>query len=357
MAVSAAVTEDHMASFNTRKVGRTSLEFTELGLGSATLAGMNGVDVSDDGARALVSAALDAGIGYYDTAPHYGFGRAEHLMGDALRYRNDGAALSTKVGRMLRPVRSDAQRTVEHPWTRPFPFEIAYDYSYDAIMRSYEDSLQRLGLGHIEVLLVHDIGVQTHGEEGNKKHWADLASGGYKALDELRRTGAVKAIGLGVNEVPVLLSAFDIGDWDVFLLANRYNLIEQTPLDELFPKAVERGTSVIAAGPFAAGVLAGTDVWGPSNGAYQKAPPHIVEKVSKLRAVADAHGIPLGAAALQFGVAHPVVCSVLTGPKTVAELEGILGWWNTAIPSGFWDALADQGLVAKGTPLPNGRVA
>lgn len=343
--------------FKQRKVGRTSLEFTELGLGSATLAGMNGVDVPDNGARALVSAALDARIGYYDTAPHYGFGRAEHLMGDALRYRQDGVAISTKVGRLLKPVRSDAERTVEHPWTRPFPFEIAYDYSYDGIMRSYEDSLQRLGLGHVEVLLVHDIGVQTHGEEGNRKHWADLAGGGYRALDELRRTGAVQAIGLGVNEVPVLLSAFDIGDWDVFLLANRYNLIEQTPLEALFPKAAERGTSVIAAGPFAAGVLAGTDVWGPSNGAYQKAPPHIVEKVSRLRAVADAHGIPLGAAALQFGVAHPVVCSVLTGPKTVGELAGILGWWNTAIPGGFWDALADQGLVAEGTPLPNGRVA
>ena len=346
-----------MGSFKKRKVGRTSLDFTELGLGSATLAGMNGVDVSDEGARALVSAALDANIGYYDTAPHYGFGRAEHLMGDALRYRHDGAAISTQVGRMLKPVRSDGARTVEHPWTRPFPFEIAYDYSYDAIMRSYEDSLQRMGLGHVEVLLVHDIGVQTHGKEGNRKHWADLAGGGYRALDELRRSGAVKAIGLGVNEVPVLLSAFDIGDWDVFLLANRYNLIEQTPLEALFPACAKNGTSVIAAGPFAAGVLAGTDVWGPSNGAYQKAPPHIVEKVSKLRAVADAHGIPLGAAALQFGVAHPVVCSVLTGPKSLSELDGILKWWNTAIPDGFWDALADQKLVAPGTPLPNGRVA
>ncbi|MGN6486936.1 MAG: aldo/keto reductase [Devosia sp.] len=344
-------------SFKQRKVGRTDLEFTELGLGSATLAGMNGVDVPDQVARSLVSAALDANIGYYDTAPHYGFGRAEHLMGDALRYRHDGVAISTKVGRLLKPMRSDAERTVEHPWTRPFPFEIVYDYSYDAIMRSYEDSLQRMGLGHVEVLLVHDIGVETHGEEANRKHWADLADGGYRALDELRRSGAVKAIGFGVNEVPVLLSAFDIGDWDVFLLANRYNLIEQTPLDALFPKAAERGTSVIAAGPFAAGVLAGTDVWGPSNGAYQKAPPHIVEKVSRLRAVADAHGIPLGAAALQFGVAHPVVCSVLTGPKTVSELNGILDWWNTEIPGGFWDALADQGLVAEGTPLPNGRVA
>ncbi len=343
--------------FRKRQVGRTSLELTELGLGSATLAGMLGTDVADDTARGLVTAALDAGIGYYDTAPHYGFGRAEHLMGDSLRYRNDGVAVSTKVGRLLKPVRSDAERTVEHNWTKPFPFEIVYDYSYDAIMRSYEDSLQRMGLGHIEVLLVHDIGVQTHGEEGNRKHWADLAGSGYRALDELRRTGAVKAVGFGVNEVPVLLEAFEIGDWDVFLVANRYNLIEQTPLEKLMPTAEKRGTSVIAAGPFAAGVLAGTNIWGPTNGDYQKAPPHIADKVGKLQAIASAHSIPLGAAALQFAVAHPVVCSVLTGPKTIGELEGILGWWNTTIPSGFWDALADQQLVAPGTPLPNGRVA
>lgn len=344
-------------SFKTRKVGRTNLEMSELGLGSATLAGMLGTDVPDQQARDLVSAALDAGIGYYDTAPHYGFGRAEHLMGDAMRFRDDKTVLSTKVGRLLRPVRSDAERTIESPWTKPFPFEIVYDYSYDAIMRSYEASLQRLGLGHIEVLLVHDIGVQTHGEEVNKKHWADLAGSGYKALDELRRTGAVKAIGFGVNEVPVLLQSFDIGQWDVFLIANRYNLIEQSPLEELFPACAKNGTSVIAAGPFAAGVLAGTNIWGPTTGAYQAPPPHIVEKVTALRAVADKHGVPLGAAALQFGVAHPVVVSVLTGPKSPAELSGILTWWNTTIPGAFWDELADKGLVAKGTPLPNGRVA
>ena len=343
--------------FNKRRVGKTGLEVTELGIGSATLAGMNGTVVEDDQARTMLGAALDAGIRFFDTAPHYGSGKAEHLVGDALRFRNDDVALSTKVGRMLRPVRTDADRTMDHPWTKPFPFELRYDYSYDGIMRSYEDSLQRLGLSRIDILLVHDIGVETHGEDGNRKHWADLSGGGYKALDELRRSGAVSAIGFGVNEVPVLLSAFDIGDWDVFLLANRYNLIEQTPLQALFPKAAERGTSVIAAGPFAAGVLAGTDIWGPSNGAYQKAPQHIVEKVAKLRAIADAHGIPLGAAALQFGVAHPVVCSVLTGPKSVSELQGILDWWNTKIPSGFWDDLASQKLVAEGTPLPNGRVA
>jgi D-threo-aldose 1-dehydrogenase len=344
-------------SFRTRRVGRTALEVTELGFGSATIAGMLGTDVPAEQARATVSAALDAGIGFFDTAPHYGSGRAEHFVGDALRFRDADRVLSTKAGRLLVPVRSDAERTIEHPWTQPFPFEIRYDYSYDGIMRSYEASLQRLGLAKIDILLVHDIGVTTHGEEANRHYWSQLAGGGYRALDELRGQKQVSAIGLGVNEWPVLMSALEIGDWDVFLLANRYNLIEQTPLQPLFTTCRERGTSVIAAGPFAAGVLAGTNIWGPDTGAYQQPPAHIVEKVRGLQEVCTAHGVPLGAAALQFALAHPVICAVLTGPKSPQELAGILAWWNTQIPAGLWDDLADRALVAPGTPLPNGRTA
>lgn len=346
-----------MTRFKTRHVGRTSLEVTELGFGSATLAGMNGTVVTPDQARATVTAALQGGIGYFDTAPHYGFGRAEHLVGDALRFRPEPFVLSTKAGRLLVPVRNEAERTVDNPWTEAFPFEIAYDYSYGAIMRSFEDSLQRLGLSRIDILLVHDIGTQTHGVEGNKRHWSDLANGGYRALTELKAKGLVSAIGLGVNEWPVLMDALALGDWDVFLLANRYNLIEQTPLEPFFSTCLKRGASVIAAGPFAAGVLAGTNVWGPPNGAYQKAPPEIVAKVDALERACRDHGVPLGAAALHFALAHPVVCNVVTGPKSPAELDGILAWWNTEIPSAFWDSLADKKLVAAGTPLPNGRTA
>ncbi len=341
-----------MSQFNKRRVGKTALQLTELGFGSATIAGMNGTVVTPEDARSVVSAALDAGIGYFDTAPHYGFGRSEHYVGDGLRFRTEPFVLSTKVGRLLKPVRSEGERTVSNPWTEAFPFEIVYDYSYDGIMRSFEMSLQRLGLGKVDILLVHDIGVQTHGVEGNARHWADLSSGGYRALDELRRQGLIGGIGLGVNEVPVLLDALEIGDWDVFLLANRYNLIEQTPLETLFPLCQQRGTSIIAAGPFAAGVLAGTNVWGPANGAYQPPPQPIIDKVTALRQVADAHGVPLAAAALRFALAHPVVCSVLTGPKSPTELDGVLQWWNAPIPAGFWRDLADRKLIADGTPLP-----
>jgi D-threo-aldose 1-dehydrogenase len=346
-----------MPQFNKRRLGKTSLQLTELGFGGATIAGMNGTLITPQDAVGVVGAALDAGIGYFDTAPHYGAGRSEHFVGDGLRFRTEPFVLSTKAGRLLRPVRSDAERTGPHPWTQPFPFEISYDYSYDGIMRSFAASQQRLGLATIDILLVHDIGTTTHGVEGNKKHWADLSNGGYRALDELRRQGLVSAIGLGVNEWPVLMDALDIGDWDVFLLANRYNLIEQTPLDMLFPACAKRGTSIIAAGPFAAGVLAGSNVWGPTTGVYQAPPPEIVEKVGALRKVADAHGVPLGAAALQFALAHPVVCSVLTGPKSVSELNGIVAWWNTAIPAAFWSDLAATKLLAPGTPLPGGITA
>lgn len=344
-------------TFEKRRVGKTALEVTTLGMGGATLAGMMGNEVPPEQARAVTSAAIDAGIGYFDTAPHYGSGRSEHFMGDALRYRHDDRVISTKVGRLLRPVRSDAERLLDNPWTEAFPFEIVYDYSYDGVMRSYEASLQRMGIAHVEILLVHDIGVRTHGEEGNKQYWQQLVDGGYKALSELKASGAIGAIGLGVNEWPVLMEAMEIGDWDVFLLANRYNLLEQNCLDPFMTTLEKRGTSLIAAGPFAAGVLAGTDVWGPDNGAYQKAPPEIVSKVSRLRDIADAHGIPLGAAALQFATAHPVVCSVLTGPKSPAELEGILEWWGTDVPQGFWDDLAASGVLAEGTPLPGGKTA
>lgn len=343
-------------TFKTRRVGKTSLQLPELGIGSATFPGQLGVVVPIDGARATVDDALAAGVRYFDTAPMYGFGLSEHIVGDQLRFRQDGVVLSTKAGRLLHPVPDESRRAPgSNPWTQPFPFSISYDYSYDAIMRSFEDSLQRLGLGRIDILLVHDIGVQTHGAEVNAGHWKTLADSGYRALNELKSQGLISAIGLGVNEVEVLIDAFAIGDWDIHLLANRYTLLEQTPLDTLFATAKTRGTSVIAAGPFAGGVLAGTNIWGPKTGAYQRTPPDVVAKVEALQAACKSHGVPLGAAALQFALAHPVVTSVLTGPKSPEELRGILGWWNTPIPAAFWDQLADQKLVAPGTPLPGGR--
>lgn len=339
------------SAFDKRRVGQTSLEVTTLGLGGATLAGIFQA-VPDDQARATVSRALEAGIGYFDTAPQYGLGRSEHLVGDALRFRQEGTVLSTKVGRLLRPVRSDAERKYEHNWVDPFPFDQVYDYSYDAVMRSFEDSLQRLGLPKVDILYVHDIGAMTHGVEGNKPLWKQLETGGYKALDELRRQGLVSAIGLGVNEWEVLMQAFELGDWDAFLLAGRYTLLEQTSLDPFLTTCLKRKASIVAGGPFNGGALMGTGMWN-----YARAPEHIVKRVHDLEAVCKEFNVPIGAAALQFPLAHPAVCNILPGPKSPEELEGIINWWNTQIPDQLWDALADRRLVAPGTPLPNGKTA
>ena len=336
--------------FSTRQVGQTGLEITTLGLGGATLAGMM-ANVPEDQARATVGRALDAGISYFDTAPQYGFGRSEHVMGDGLRWRRAGTVLSSKVGRLLRPVQNDSERKYQHSWVDPFPFDMVYDYSYDGIRRSFEDSLQRLGLSSIDIVYVHDIGTMTHGEK-NAGYWQQLAGGGYKALQELKAAGTIKAIGLGVNEWQVLMDAFELGDWDVFLLAGRYTLLEQTSLSPFLETCVKRKASVVCGGPFNGGALMGTGTWN-----YAKAPQEIIDRVKRLEAFCKEAGVPIGAAALQFPLAHPAMAAVLPGPKSPTELEGILDWWQVKIPDAFWSGLADRKLVAPGTPLPNGRTA
>lgn len=330
--------------FEKRRVGRTDLEVTTLGLGGASLAGIFSA-VPAEQARATVAHALDVGINYVDTAPQYGLGRSEHLVGDALRERREGVVLSSKVGRLLRPVAPARQN--KGNWINPLPFDQVYDYSYDGVMRSYEDSRQRLGLDQIDILYVHDIGAGTHGVEGNKPLWKQLEAGGYKALRELRDGGAVKAIGLGVNEWQVLMDAFGLGDWDVFLLAGRYTLLEQTALAPFMTTCVERGASVVVGGPFNSGILVGGATFN-----YAKAPEDVVARVRQIEAVCKAFNVPLPAAALQFPLIHPAVCNVLPGPRSPEELDGIIAWWETPIPNGLWTTLADEGLLAEGTPIP-----
>ena len=332
--------------FEKRKVGQTSLEVTTLGLGGASLAGIFS-GVPEETARATITHAHEVGITYFDTAPQYGYGRSEHLMGNALRGKRDGTVLSTKVGRLLKPIRDGWSSP--HNWVDPLPFDQVYDYSYDGIMRSHEDSLQRLGLECVDILYVHDIGVATHGVEGNKPLWHQLASSGYKALRELRDSGAVKAIGLGVNEWEVLMDAFALGDWDVFLLAGRYTLLEQTSLEPFLSTCLARQASVVIGGPFNSGILVGGETFN-----YARAPEAVVARVRAIEAVCKAFSVPLPAAALQFPLAHPAVCNVLPGPRSPAELDGILAWWDVQIPGALWSTLADEGLLAPGTPFPGG---
>ncbi|WP_424968491.1 aldo/keto reductase [Dinoroseobacter sp. S375] len=325
----------------TREVGQTGLRIDTLGLGGAPLGG-NFVDLTDDDAKALVQTAQAAGMRYFDTAPWYGFGRSERVMGDVLR--GTDYVLSDKVGRLLKP--GGVADPMAFGMVDPLPFHVIYDYSYDGIMRAFEDNLQRLGLDRIDILLVHDIGTMTHGAE-NARHFEDLTRGGYRALDTLRASGAVTAIGIGVNENAACMDALQIGSWDVFLLAGRYTLLEQTALDTLFPACAAAGTTIICGGPFNSGILAGRDTWN-----YAKAPPEIIAKARKLSEEADAFGTPLAAAALQFPLGHPLVTSVIPGPRDVAELRQILDWVETPIPAAFWDSLRAKGLLAEGAPVP-----
>ena len=324
-----------------RQVGQTGLMIDILGLGGAPLGG-NFAELGYSQAAELIDAAKQAGIGYFDTAPWYGFGRSERVMGDLLRHTD--YILSDKVGRLLKP--GPVENPVEFGMYDPLPFHVIYDYSYDGIMRAFEDNLQRLGLDRIDILLAHDIGTFTHGE-ANVGHFKDLTDGGYRAMDELRRSGQVKAIGLGVNENEVCMDALGIGDWDVFLFAGRYTLLEQTPLAELFPACAKAGTTIICGGPFNSGVLVGREMWN-----YDKAPAEVVDKVRKLGAVADEYAVPLPAAALQFPLAHDIITSVIPGPRDTGELVQIIDWFNADIPRDFWTTLQSQGLLEEGAPIP-----
>jgi D-threo-aldose 1-dehydrogenase len=332
-----------MTGLEKRPVGRTALKVTALGLGCATLGGSR-VPVSRKEAEAIVRAAWAAGVRYVDTAPFYGFGQAERCVGDALRQApRDEWVLSTKVGRLLRP-QVDVAAT-EHRQNR-MPFDAVFDYSYDAFMRSFEDSLQRLGLARIDILFVHDIGAM-HGRDAHLAIMRTLRDDGYRALEELRRGGLVRAIGIGVNETEVLVEAMEWGAWDAFLLAGRYTLLEQAALDDLLPKCLSTGISIVVGGPLNSGILAGRDTWN-----YKAAPPEIVARVNRIKAVCDSHQVPLAAAALQFPLAHSAVAAIIPGPRSVDEFAVNLKLLRYPIPSALWGDLRDAKLIHPLAPTP-----
>ncbi len=335
-----------MAEWQRRRVGRTGVEVTTLGLGTATMGG-NRVKITQATAEAIVRAAWAAGVRYVDTAPFYGLGFSERRVGDALREESREAwVLSTKVGRLLRPRTASGPRS--EGWLSQMPFEVAYDYTYDGIMRSFEDSLQRLGLARIDILYVHDIGEYQHGAEANAPHMKALRESGRKALEALKSSGAIRAIGLGVNETKVLMDVMGWADWDVFLLAGRYTLLEQAPLDDLLPLCEQRGTSIVVGGPLNSGILAGRDTWN-----YAPAPEDIRQRARRLGEVCARHGVPLAAAALQFPLAHPVVAAVIPGPRSAEEFEMNVTLMQTPIPPALWAELRAEGLLHPSAPVPD----
>ena len=333
-----------------RTLPRGGLSLPCIGMGCAPIGGLY-QPVSDAQARATLDGAWDAGVRFFDTAPFYGYTQSERRLGAALRERpRHEFVVSTKVGRLMRP---DASvRPGDDGFAAPLPFRPHYDYTYDGVLRSHEDSLQRLGLERIDILFVHDIGKATHGEH-DQQYWRQLTTGGgFRALDELRASGQVKAVGLGVNECEIVLCAMAEFDLDCTLLAGRYTLLEQASLSPLLDLCVERGNAIVIGGPFNSGVLAGN---GKFN--YADAPAAILKRVARLDAVCREFGVPLQAAALQFPLAHPAVASCIPGGQDLAQLRKNLDWFATPLPDALWLALRDADLLDARAPLPAGVAA
>ena len=346
--------ESVLTTLPRRRIGQTGLTVTELGLGAAALGNLY-APMSDANALATVRAALHAGLHYVDTAPYYGFGLSERRVGEGLA-ASSGVVVSSKVGRLLRPVPSESVPNVRYGFHSPLPFEPYFDYTYDGVMRSWEASLARMAVARTDVLYVHDIGRATHGTT-HREYFAQLTSGGgLRALRSLRSCGAIRALGIGVNEIAVCLDVLRETDLDVILLAGRYTLLEQEVLDELFPEMQRRGTSLVVGGPYNSGILAtGVTLAGSTpHFNYAPASPEIIERVRQIEIIARRHGVPLPAAALQFPLAHPVVAAVIPGIDSPARVQQTVEWYRTRIPTEFWNDLRQQGLLRADAPLPVG---
>jgi D-threo-aldose 1-dehydrogenase len=321
------------------QIGKTSLQVTRLGLGGAPLGGLF-EDVQGEAAVATIRRALELGINFFDTAPLYGHGKSEKWMGQGLAgIPSDSRVLATKVGRVLDPVQPGTLEKDE--FDNPAPFKPVFDFTYDGVMRSFNESLKRLQVDRIDILHIHDP----------DNHYDQAIKGAYPALDQLRREGRIAAVGAGMNQAEMPARFAREGNFDCFLLAGRYSLIDHTGLKELLPLCVEKKISIIIGGPYNSGILA----TGAKPGAkfnYADAPPEILERVRKVEEVCDRFQVPMKAAALQFPLAHPAVASVIPGARSVTELEENFRLISHPIPGEFWAELRAKGLLPEEAPVP-----
>lgn len=321
------------------QIGKTGLQVTRLGLGGAPLGGLF-EDVQGEAAVATIRRALELGINFFDTAPLYGHGKSEKWMGKGLTgVPADSRVLATKVGRVLEPVEPGTLEKDE--FDNPAPFKPVFNFSYEGVMRSFNDSLERMQVDRIDILHIHDP----------DNHYTQAIKGAYPALDQLRKEGKIKAVGAGMNQAEMPARFAREGNFDCFLLAGRYSLIDHTGLKELLPLCVKKHISIIIGGPYNSGILA----TGAKPGAkfnYADAPPEILEKVRKVEEVCAHHKVPMKAAALQFPLAHPAVASVIPGARSVAELEENFRLISHPIPGDFWRELRKKGLLPEEAPIP-----
>jgi D-threo-aldose 1-dehydrogenase len=315
-----------------------------LGFGGAPVGNMF-EPVDEHTAEAALVAAWNSGVRYFDTAPHYGSGLSEHRFGTILRrYKRKEFTLSTKVGRLLRP---DPSRPDNPPFVDGLPFRVETDYSYDATMRSVDDSCQRLGLAQIDIAFVHDL-ASDHLGDAWEEQFEVARSGAFRALTRLRDEGVIKGWGLGVNLTEPCVRALEQADPDVFLLAGRYSLLNQPALDQLFPMCADRGVHVVVGGPYNSGLLAGGRTF-----EYQEAPHEMIARRDRIAAVCERHGADIRSAALQFCAAHPVVAAIIPGAKRAKKVEDNARLMAAAVPAAVWQEVKDEGLIPADAPVPN----
>ena len=336
-----------------RRVGKTRLEVTTLGLGGAPMGGFRAT-ISDQEAVGLVEAGYAAGVRYFDTSPFYGYGRSELRMGAALREKPRGDyVLSTKIGRVMHVLRPGEQRPDGFRENGLPGFVPEFDYTYDGVMRSLEHSHLRLGLAKIDIALVHDVDFWTiKDREILDRRFRTVMDSGFRALDELRKAGVIGAIGVGINEADTSLRFIQAGDFDCMLLAGRYTLLEQGALHEFLPECVKRGVSVILGGPYNSGILTGGVKPGATHD-YTPAAAPLIEKAQKIEAICRRHGVELGTAALQFPLFHPAFCSVIPGALSAREVAQNIERMQIKIPADLWSELKREKLLEADTPTPN----
>jgi D-threo-aldose 1-dehydrogenase len=330
---------------------RTGVELSTLGFGGAPLGELFD-PVSETEAQETLQAAWDAGIRYYDTAPFYGYGKSEHRLGHFLRQQErKDFILSSKVGRVLTATR-DLDSFDNGGWIGGLPFDYRFDYSYDGIMRSWEDSLQRLGLSSIDVLLIHDLDSFFHDSEQRfSAHLNQLITSGWRALDELRSQGLIKAVGTGLNRMGALPRLIDAVDLDLSIVAMPYTLLDQEVLEEEFPLCEEHGVRIVIGAVFASGIL----VSGPTEGAryaYNTASPEILDKTRRIQEVCQRHDVPLPAAAMQFPLGHPLVSAIIPGAMEPSHIQTNAKWFQHEIPADMWAELKTEGLLREDAPTP-----
>ena len=333
-----------------REVGETGLEVSVLGFGGAGIGNLYR-PLADEDALGAVRSSLDCGVRYFDTAPFYGFGLSEQRLGAALEGAQPPPVISTKVGRRLVPTGPQDENIGREGYFSPRPFAPVFDYGYEAVLRSHSESLERLRVRRVDILLCHDIGRLTHGDQ-HAARVREFLEGGYRAMRELRDSGAVRAIGLGVNETEVCVELLQQCAFDCILLAGRYTLLEQPALETLLPLCEQKRVSVLCGGPFNSGILATGSRSAAGHYNYAAPPPAVIDRVRKLEQVCAEFGVPLPAAALQFPLGHRAIASVVAGCVTPQESANAAKLFSHPVPREFWQALRERELVDARAPLP-----